>query len=155
SFVVVPLALTRQSHVSASNDIWSPVSFPRRQRFCTWTDPLLLRRTPPTTTNMEDTLGNNRKLRNQQFKTLNKAIVDSFYFNHDLRQAIVQQMAGMSADTVREADICIGSITDNRTLTSPVSVARIYTVISPQSGDSLAETETPIMSRNCYATLNS
>lgn len=61
---------------------------------------------------MEETLNNHGKLRKQQFKTLNKAIVDSFYLTHELRQALVQHLRA-SGWTVcgccSEADTCIGA----------------------------------------------
>ena len=64
-------------------------------------------------TNMEETLENNGKLRKTQFKSVNKAIVDSFYFNHDLRQALVDYLVANGWNVCRcrsEADTCIGSI---------------------------------------------
>ncbi|KAI7825697.1 hypothetical protein BC939DRAFT_123916 [Gamsiella multidivaricata] len=72
-----------------------------------------LSKTNKLLTNMEETLENNRKLRKQQFKSVNKAIVDSFYFNHDLRQALVQHLVTNGWNVCRcrsEADTCIGSI---------------------------------------------
>ncbi|KAI7832859.1 hypothetical protein BC939DRAFT_9135 [Gamsiella multidivaricata] len=63
-------------------------------------------------TNMEETLENNRKLRKQQFKTVNKAIVDP-YFNHDLRQALAQHLVTNGWNVCRcrsEADTRIESI---------------------------------------------
>ncbi|KAG9072050.1 hypothetical protein KI688_006272 [Linnemannia hyalina] len=61
---------------------------------------------------IEETLNNHGKLRKQQFKTLNKAIVDSFYLTHELRQALVQHLraSGWIVCGCRsEADTCIGS----------------------------------------------
>ncbi|KAG9071582.1 hypothetical protein KI688_005795 [Linnemannia hyalina] len=63
-------------------------------------------------TTMEVTLNNHGKLRKQQFKTLNKAIVDSFYLTHELRQVLVQHLhaSGWIVCGCRsEADTCIGS----------------------------------------------
>ncbi|KAG0061389.1 hypothetical protein BGZ92_006491, partial [Podila epicladia] len=63
-------------------------------------------------TSMEETLHHEGKLRKQQFKTLDKAIVDSFYFSHELRQALVQHLRtnGWNVCECRsEADTCIGA----------------------------------------------
>ncbi|KAG0014588.1 hypothetical protein BGZ82_001718 [Podila clonocystis] len=61
---------------------------------------------------MEETLHDQGKLRKQHFKTLDRAIVNSFYFTHELRQALVQHLriSGWNVCGCRsEADFCIGA----------------------------------------------
>ncbi|KAG0041162.1 hypothetical protein BGZ83_002230, partial [Gryganskiella cystojenkinii] len=63
-------------------------------------------------TDMEDAFTNNNKLRKQQFKAIDKAIVESFYFTHDLRRALVRYLVGNGwtvCSCASESDTCIGS----------------------------------------------
>ncbi|KAK3820509.1 MAG: hypothetical protein J3R72DRAFT_502378 [Linnemannia gamsii] len=63
-------------------------------------------------TDMEETLHNQGRLRKQQFKTVNKAIVDSFYFTHELRQALAKHLRASGwivCECLAEADTCIGA----------------------------------------------
>lgn len=62
-------------------------------------------------TNMEATIRNQGRLKKQQFKTVNKAIVDSFYFTHELRQVLVRHLRASGwivCGCLSEADTCIG-----------------------------------------------
>ncbi|KAF9928552.1 hypothetical protein FBU30_002290 [Linnemannia zychae] len=75
----------------------------RRQAF-TKADTLL--------TKMEDAIHNQHgKLRKRDFKTLNKAITNSFYFTRDLRQALTKHLCANGWNVCFcsfEADTCIG-----------------------------------------------
>ncbi|KAG0059220.1 hypothetical protein BGZ92_006987, partial [Podila epicladia] len=101
---------------------------------------------------MEETVHHQGKLRKQQFKTLNKAIVDSFYFSHEFRQALVQHLRanGWNVCGCRsESDTCIGAnckqddivitrdsdaliYSNSNTIWRPISRRRYLVYIIPQ-----------------------
>jgi hypothetical protein len=61
---------------------------------------------------MEATIRNQGRLKKQQFKTINKAIVDAFYFTHELRQVLVRHLrtsGWIVCGCLSEADTCIGA----------------------------------------------
>ncbi|KAF8950293.1 hypothetical protein BGZ52_003017 [Haplosporangium bisporale] len=61
---------------------------------------------------MEMTLENNGTLRKQMFKSVNKAIVSSFYFTHELRQALAHHLRANGWNVCEcnsETDACIGA----------------------------------------------